>query len=103
MARLLSGYRHPANTGGRVDVEAAGVVAQVKHRRTLSLASLEALAVQAAELGQVRGKLGILVVKRRAGTGRQTPRLIVLTEHAWRSLQARNDDRDLPRLPAVDP
>jgi len=102
-AALFSGWRHPANTGGGVDVEGPSVIAQVKHRRTLSLGALEALAVAAVEAGRTRGKLGILVVKRRAGTGRPTPRLIVLTEHAWRSLQARNDDRDLPRSPAVDP
>src|SRR5215470_13593016 len=75
-ARLPGGRRYPANTGGRMDVEGPTVVAQVKH--------------------------GIVVVKRRAGTGRPTPRLIVLTEHAWRSLQAPNDDRGLPRSPAVD-
>jgi len=102
-ARLLGGRRYAVNTGGWVDVEGPSVIAQVKHRRTLSLASLEALAVEAAEVGWARGKLGIVVVKRRAGAGRPTPRLIVLTEHAWRSLQAWNDDRDLPRSPAVDP
>ena len=102
-ARLLGGRRYPAKTGGRVDVEGPTVIAQVKHRRTLSLGALEALAVEAAEVGRMRGKLGLLVVKRRAGTGRPTPRLVVLTEHAWRSLRARNDDRDLPRSPAVDP
>jgi|SRR5215831_1344729 len=102
-AHLLSGPRYPANTGGgRVDVEGPAVLAQVKHRRILSLASLEALAIEAAEAGRTRGKVGMVVVKRRAGTGRPTPRLVVLTEHAWRSLQALNDDRGLPRSPAVD-
>jgi len=101
VARLLGGRRYAVNTGG-VDVEGPRVIAKVKHRRTVSLGALEALAVEAAELGRMRGKLGLLVIKRRAGAGRPTPRLVVLTEHAWRSLQVRNDDRDLPRLPAVD-
>jgi len=61
-ARLLGGRRFPANTGGRVDVEGPAVIAQVKHRRTLSLGALEALAIEAAEAGRTRGKLGLLVV-----------------------------------------
>jgi hypothetical protein len=85
-AALLGGRRHPANTGGRVDVEGPTVIAQVKHRRTLSLGALEALAVEAAEVGRTRGKLGILVVKRRAGCGRPTTRMVVMTEAAWRLL-----------------
>ena len=70
-AALLGGRRHPANTGGRV--EGPSVIAQVKHRRTLSLGALEALAVEAAEAGRTRGKLGVLALKRRAGRGRPTP------------------------------
>lgn len=38
--------RYAANSGGRVDVEGPQVVAQVKHVRRLSLAALEALAVE---------------------------------------------------------
>jgi len=87
-ARLLGGRRYPASTGGRVDVEGPGVLAQVKHRRVLSLAALETLAVEAAGLGRTRGKVGVLVVKRRAGIGRPTPRLIVVTEAVWRSLRS---------------
>ncbi len=67
-----------------MDVESPTVVAQVKHVRTLSLAALEALAVEVAEIGRARGKLGLLVVKRRAGRGQETPRLIVFTEAVWR-------------------
>jgi len=84
VARLLGGRRFPANTGGRVDVEGPTVIAQVKHRRTLSLAALETLAVEAVEAGRTRGKLGILVVKRRAGRGWPTTRMVVMTEAAWR-------------------
>lgn len=89
VARLLGGTRYPANSGGRVDVEAPTVVAQVKHVRRLSLVQLKALALEMEALGAARGKVGVLVVKRRAGKGRDTPRLIVMTEEAWCQLHAR--------------
>ncbi len=87
MAHLLRGSRFPANSGGRVDVESPNVVAQVKSVRQLSLAQLEALALEMATLGEEQGKVGIVVVKRKGGRGRETPRLIVLTETAWRELE----------------
>jgi len=34
-------------------------------------------------IGKDQGKLGLVVIKRRAGKGKETPRLIVLTEAAW--------------------
>ena len=83
VARLLGGTRYPANSGGRVDVEGPGVVAQVKHVQRLSLAQLEALAVEMERVGTERGKTGLLVVKRRAGRGQPTPRLVVMTEAVW--------------------
>src|SRR5262249_3485199 len=39
-------------------------------------------------LGKQHGKVGAVVVKRRAGCGRMTPRLVVMTEEAFRNLQA---------------
>ena len=86
VARLLGGSRYPANSGGRVDVEGPGIMAQVKHVQTLSLTHLEALALEMSDLGEKRGKVGLVVVKRRAGIVRETPRLGVLTEAAWRVL-----------------
>ena len=86
VARLLGGSRYPANSGGRVDVESPKVVAQVKHVRQLSLAQLEALAVEMEELGAEKGKLGLVVVKRRAGGGTATPRLIVMTQAVFERL-----------------
>ena len=89
VARLVMGARYPANQGGRVDVESPSIVAQVKHVQRLSLAQLEALAVEMARLGVTRGKTGVVVVKRRAGRGMVTPRLVVMTEgvfRAWQSL-----------------
>lgn len=87
---MIGGARYPANQGGAVDVESADVVAQVKHRRVCSLAELERLAVELATLGRSRGKLGVVVVKRRAGAGRPTPRLVVCVESVWREVRAQN-------------
>ncbi len=87
VARLVMGARYPANQGGRVDVESPSIVAQVKHVQRLSLAQLEALAVEMAHLSTQRGKL--VLVKRRAGRGTMTLRLVVMTLgvfRAWQSL-----------------
>ena len=86
VARLLGGRRHWANSGRRVDVESAGFICQVKHRRVCSLAELERLALDLERLGEAEGKAGLVVVKRRAGQGQATPRLIVMTEPVWRRL-----------------
>lgn len=87
VARLVGGTRYPANSGGRVDVEGPDMVAQVKHVQRLSLVQLEALAVELESLGTRRGKPGVVVVKRRAGRGHMTPRLVVMTEDVFRALQ----------------
>jgi len=91
VGRLLGGTRYPANSGGRVDVESPRFVCQVKHRRACSLAELERLAVEMDALGRQRGKCGVVVVKRRAGCGNGTPRLVVLTESTFRSLVGVDD------------
>jgi len=83
VAHLLHGKRYPANSGRRVDVERDRLICQVKHRRTCSLAPLEALAIELDELGRTQNKLGIVCIKRRAGRGSKTPRLIVMTEAVW--------------------
>ncbi len=70
-----------------MDAEGPRFVAQVKQVQRLSLAQIEALAVEIASLGERKGKLGLLVVKRRAGRGQPTSRLIVMTEAAWQLLQ----------------
>ena len=90
VARLVNGTRYPANQGGRVDVESPSTIAQVKHVQRLSLAKLEALAVEMAALGTERGKTGVVVVKRRAGAGIPTPRLVVMTEHVYRELEQKH-------------
>ena len=83
VARLLGGTRYPANSGRRVDVESDRFICQVKHRRSCSLAQLEALAIELDALGRTQSKLGIVCIKRRAGRGYQTPRLIVMIEAVW--------------------
>ncbi len=85
-ATLIGGSRFGANTGGRIDAESPQIVAQVKHVKRLSLAELEALAVEMATLGAKRGKVGVVVVKRRAGRGTATPRLVVMCEATFERL-----------------
>jgi len=83
VARMVGGKRHPANSGGRVDVTSDTYLVQVKNVARLSLAQLEELCVEMAALGQERGKMGLVTVKRRAGKGIHTERLVVMTEGVW--------------------
>ena len=89
VARLLGGRRHPANQGGAVDVESSWLCVQVKHRRVCSLAELEGLALEAERQGQQRAKVGAVVVKRRAGKGTRTPRLVVMVESQFTAMSGR--------------
>ncbi len=103
-AALLGGARFKANTGGALDFESDGYVGQMKHEtnayvgqvkhvRRLSLATLEALALEVKR---------IVVVKRRAGKGQTTPRLVVLTEAAWRELNGGPAGPPSPELPGAE-
>jgi len=93
-AAVFGGSRFKANTGGPLDFETADVVGQVKHVRNLSLTALEALAVKMERIGKAKApaKLGVVVVHRRPGRGHVTPRLVVLTETTWRTLQNSPED-----------
>ncbi len=86
VARILGGERYPANSGGRIDVASDTYVAQVKHRKTMSVPELERWAVEMERLGAEKGKVGLVVVKRRAGRGHPTKALVILTEDAFRAL-----------------
>ncbi len=86
VARLLGGERYPANSGGRIDVASDTYVAQVKHRKTMSVPELERWAVEMERLGAEKGKVGLVVVQRRAGRGHPTKALVILTEDAFRAL-----------------
>jgi hypothetical protein len=89
-AGLCGGTRFPANGGGRVDFEGSAYVGQVKHVRRLSLAGLEALAVEVASIGAAQGKAGVVVVKRRAGSGCLTTRLVVMTDDTFKRLTGKS-------------
>jgi hypothetical protein len=95
-AGLIGGRRHPANTGGRVDAESPWAVAQCKHVRRLSLAELEALAVEAERQGTARQKAGLVVVKRRAGRGQPTPTLVAMTAATFRAWAGHPTPVDTP-------
>ncbi|MBI4637615.1 MAG: hypothetical protein HY727_14815 [Candidatus Rokubacteria bacterium] len=88
-AALCGGTRFPANVGGPLDFEGPGYVGQVKHVRRLPLAALEGLAGEVERIGLSRTppKAGVVVVKRRAGRGQRTTRLVVMTEAAFRALR----------------
>ena len=88
-ASLIGGFRHPANQGGFVDVESDAYCVQVKERKTLSLAQLEALALEITRVAGQKTKNGLVMVKRSAGRGRETPWLIVMTEHTFREMNGR--------------
>ena len=83
---LLGGSRYWANSGESVDVESAAFVAQCKNVQKCSLAELERLAMEAERQGDQKSKVGLVCIKRRAGSGRATPALIVMTEHAFRAM-----------------
>ena len=85
-ASLLHGTRFPANTGGAVDVETPAYVVQVKNRRTFSLAQLERTALEIERVGMQKGKHGVVMIKRSAGKGRDTPWLVAMTAGVWREL-----------------
>lgn len=83
---LLGGARFWANSGEDIDVESDAFVAQCKNVKTCSLAELERLAREAERQGDQRSKVGLVCIKRRAGSGKATPALIVMTEHAFRAM-----------------
>jgi len=83
---ILGGTRCWANSGESIDVESHAFVCQVKNVQKCSLAELEALAMEAERQGDQRSKVGLVCIKRRAGSGKATPALIVMTEHAFRAM-----------------
>jgi hypothetical protein len=86
VAQLLGGSRYWANAGRDIDVESGAFVAQVKHVRVCSLALLERLAREAERQGTQKHKIGLVVVKRRAGKGLPTIPLIVMTEGMFKAM-----------------
>jgi len=91
-AAILGGKRHPANVGGEIDVTSGFAVAQCKNVKRLSLNQIESLAQRIHEIGVEQGKVGVLILKRRGGSGQRTPRLLVLTEEAWKRMAGKGND-----------
>jgi len=85
-AKMLEGQRYWANSGQDVDVESGAFLAQVKHVRVCPLAQLERLAREAERQGTQKNKIGLVVVKRRAGKGLPTVPLVVLTETMFKAM-----------------
>lgn len=85
-AKLIGGERYWANAGEQVDVESSAFVVQCKNVKTCSLAELETLALEAQRQGQQKAKIGMVAIRRRAGSGRSTPMLIVMTEGQFREM-----------------
>jgi len=97
-AAIFKGSRYPANQGGHFDFFGAvgeqEVLGQVKHRKSLSLQELTTLAENTAIYARVQEALGVVVVKYRAGQGRKTERLIVMTETVWRQFVVEGKEND---------
>lgn len=74
------------NIGGPADFESDRHLGRAKHVRRLSLKQLEDLALELERLGADASKSGVVVVKRRPLAGRETPRLVVMTESVWRRM-----------------
>jgi len=85
-AALIGGRRYPANLGGPIDCESATFVAQCKEVKVLAFPALERLALEAERQGSQRQKIGLCVVKRRAGSGVRTPTLVVMTAASFRAM-----------------
>ena len=82
-ASLFDAKRFPANMGGRLDFEGHYFIGQVKNPKVMSLAALEALAIEMCREGKKRDKVGVVVVKRSAGSGIETPMLVVMDYGQW--------------------
>jgi hypothetical protein len=95
-AALFGGRRSQGDSGGSLGFEADGIVGHVRHVSRLSLVQLEELALEIERLGGEASKAGLLVLKRRAGAGHETPRLIVMTETVWRRMSGGEEKESRP-------
>ena len=78
-AELIGGKRFPANSGAALDCEGPTAVAQCKLVKRLSLEELTQLAETVAAQGAEKGKVGLVAVKVRRGSGHPSPGLVVMT------------------------
>lgn len=79
---LIGTKRKWSNSGETVDTESDRFVVQAKNVTQMSLEALTKLAQTAAADGQARGKVGIVAIRLRAGSGRKTGALLVIHEDA---------------------
>lgn len=85
-ASILHGARYPANQGGAVDVESSRFVAEVKNVKRFSALQIERECLAIERAANLKNKVGVLMVKRSAGKGKDTPWLICMTAAMFREL-----------------
>lgn len=85
-ARLVGGKRYPANVGGSVDVESSDYIAQVKNVKRFSLLQLEGEALEIERVANIKNKVGLVMVRRSAGKGKETPWLVCMTASMFREM-----------------
>ncbi len=90
-AALFGAKRAWANSGESLDFESSRYVGQVKLRRTMSLEELTVLSEQ-VERDAGPHRVGVVVVKRRRGPGRESPILVVVTAAMWKRLNGRPEE-----------
>src|SRR5262245_17725922 len=93
-AGLFGGVRHWANSGERLDFESATALGQCKLVQRLSLTELTKLAEEMERESLLRPvpKAGVVVVKLRAGSGKKTPLLVVMTEKIWAQIAGQPEE-----------
>lgn len=80
----MGAQRYWANSGARFDFEGPHTVGQCKEVKSLSLATLTALAEEVAAEGERTGKLGTVCIKLRRGRGRSSAALVVMTAEQFK-------------------
>lgn len=87
-ASILHGRRFPANQGGPMDVESTLYVAEVKNVKRFSLLQLERECREIERVGNLKNKIGLVLVKRSAGKGRETEWLVCMTAGMFREMNS---------------
>jgi hypothetical protein len=85
-AKMIGGIRHPANSGYDVDCTSLNYCAQIKERKVLGLKKQEELLLHIDRIAAQVNKAGLLMLKRSAGRGRETPWMIVMSAATFRHL-----------------
>lgn len=83
-AEMFGAKRFWSNSGERFDFSSGSVVGQCKLTKNLSLEQLTALAEEVTVEAMKSSRLGVVCVKVRRGSGKNSPILVVMTEEMWR-------------------